>query len=332
MSRRTLLLQLDGSLPSLALMRLAAHRRSLGDDVELRRAPKLRDVERRLGDDFGRVYASLIFERTRAAAERLRQIYPAAVIGGTGWDLAATLEGVGVPEDTRPDYSDYPHCGYSVGFTQRGCRLSCKFCHVPVAEGKVRGAATVAEIWRGEPWPRELLLLDNDFFGQPDWRGRVLEIKEGGFKVCLSQGINARMISDEAAEALAGIDYFDADFRKRRLYTAWDSRPDEEVLFRGLGRLVKAGVPPGRITVYMLIGYWAGETEDDWLYRRGRLRDFGCDPYPMPFHRTPLTVGFQRWCVGHYDRKIPWAEWKTANCRPEDLGCRGKMPLPLFDR
>ena len=39
-------------------------------------------------------------------------------------------------------------------------------------------------------------LLDNDFFGQPreQWEARIAEIREGGFKVCLNQGINIRMI------------------------------------------------------------------------------------------------------------------------------------------
>ena len=327
---KVLLLQLDGSLLNLALMRLAAHHRSLGDEVTLRRAPKPSAVEPMLGDSFARVYASLIFERTRPVAERLLRVHPDAVVGGTGWDLVATLEGVGVGDRVRPDYSDYPGYRHSVGFTQRGCRLRCPFCVVPRKEGGPRHSATAGDIWRGEPFPRNLVLLDNDFFGGPDWRARVREFRDGGFRVNFNQGVNCRTIDDEAAEAIAGLDYYDADFRKRRLYTAWDSRRDEARLFGGLDRLRRAGVPPHRVTVYMLIGYWAGETEEDWLYRRARLRDYGCDPYPMPYRRTPLAVGFQRWAVGHYDRRVPWADWKAAECEPRRLG-RGRVSLPLFD-
>jgi hypothetical protein len=58
-----LLLQLDGKGVNLALMRLAAHHRGLGDSVELRRAMRVSTVERQLGDDFDRVYASAIFTR-----------------------------------------------------------------------------------------------------------------------------------------------------------------------------------------------------------------------------------------------------------------------------
>ena len=48
--------------------------------------------------------------------------------------------------------------------------------------------------------------------------------------------------------------------KTRRIYTAWDSKGDEERLFTGLNRLVKYGVKPDHIMVYMLIGYWPGET------------------------------------------------------------------------
>lgn len=325
-----LLLQLDGKLPNLALMAIARHHRGRGDAVELRQCRRRDSVQRGLFDKRpDKVYASLIFEKTQPVAREALRLYPGAVVGGTGWSLSENLERHGI-DPNRHDYGDYPAFRQSMGFTQRGCRFACEFCKVPKAEGKVRPSATVADIWRGEPWPRELLLLDNDFFGQPDWRLRIAEIRDGGFKVSFNQGVNARVISDEAAEAIASVDYRDDGMKDRRLYTAWDSREDEATLFRGLGRLVKYGVRPDAIMVYMLIGFWAGETEQDWLYRCGRLREFGCRPYPMPYVRNELTRGFQRWVVGAYDKRIPWPEWKAARCEPRSLGSRGRVALPLF--
>ena len=55
--------------------------------------------------------------------------------------------------------------------------------------------------------------------------------------------------------------------------------------------------------VYMLIGYWPGESWRDRVYRQQRLRDFGRRPYPTPFVRTPEPVGFQRWAIGAYDKR-----------------------------
>lgn len=325
-----LLLHLDGKLPNLALMRLAAHHRALGHRVELRHAGNPQAVNPRLGDPaWGAVYGSLIFESTRKVAERARIVYPDIVLGGTGWDLTATLEDRGI--GTALDYADYPAWRQSIGFTQRGCRLKCEFCVVPRKEGKARANATVAEVWRGSPWPREVILLDNDFFGGPHWPDRIEELRAGEFKVCFSQGINARMLNAETAAAIASVDYRDNKMKERRIYTAWDNRDDERTLFRGLRCLVDAGVKPREIMVYMLIGFWAGETHADRDYRRQQLRDFGARPYPMPFRRTPELTGFQRWVVGSYDKGIPWVEWSRAHWSPRRLGDRGRSPsLSLF--
>lgn len=325
---KVLLCHLDGKLPNLALMRIAAHHKALGDDVELRMVTNPRSVEPGLWDAFERVYASLIFHRTMPLALRLREVYPGAIMGGTGWSKTATLEARGIT-GLVPDYGVYPECSYSMGFVFRGCRLGCEFCVVPEKEGRVRPERTIGEIWRGGPWPRHLLLLDNDFGGHPTWKARAREIVDGRFKVCFTQGINARLIGEELAETLGFMQCCDDSFKTRRIYTAWDNRKDETVLFRGLRWLVKAGFKPDEIMVYMLCGYWAGETHADREYRRARLRDFGCRPYPMPYVRTPELVGFQRWVVRRADLKMSWEEFRKADYRPERV--RGPQFLPILD-
>lgn len=320
-----LLLQLDGRLPNLALMRLASHHRALGHDVTLRRAgnlraPILRDVEPNLGDPaWTHVYASTIFESTRPVAERVRQVYPHAIIGGTGWDVASSLEAIGVTTETL-DFSDYPRFRQSIGFTQRGCRLRCSFCVVPRKEGGVRAVGTIWDLWRGDPWPRELLLLDNDFFGQPSWRERIEEMRAGRFKVSFNQGINARMLTDETAEAIASVDYRADDMVSKRIYTAWDNRKDEARLFAGLEALVRYGVKPDHIMVYMLIGYWPGETHEERDHRRARLRAFGAKPYPMCYVHTRELRGYQRWVIWGYDKTVSWEDWTRSKFqgRPPD--------------
>lgn len=319
---RVLLLQLDGSVPNIALMRLATHHRERGDEVQLRRAGNLAAVGRRWDEaPHDLVYASLIFERTRPVAEALLRERPDAVVGGTGWDLTATLEDHGVTTKVQ-DYSVYPRYAHSIGFTQRGCRLRCSFCVVPKKEGPARHEQTALDVWRGGEHPRELVLLDNDFFGVPTWRDRIREIRDGGFRVYFNQGINARALTEEAAEAVGSVDYRDDSMKRKRVYTAWDSRGDEKPLFRGLTRLVRHGVKPDHIMVYMLVGYWPGETAADREYRRARLRAFGARPYPMPFVRTRELVGFQRWVVGAYDKKISWADWSRAGYQPARLDLR----------
>lgn len=325
---KVLLLQLDGKQPNVALMRIAAHHRALGHDVELRKAGNSTSVERQLWDEHDRVYASLIFARTRRLAERLLVVRPDAIVGGTGWDLATTLEQHGITS-LEQDYSIYPDYRQSIGFLQRGCRLRCSFCVVPSKEGAIRQEKTVAQLWRGGDHPRELVLLDNDFFGNPAWRERPAEIRDGGFKVSFNQGINARFLTEETAAAIASVDYRNADMKTRRIYTAWDNRRDEERLFRGLELLRDAGVKPNHIMVYMLVGYWAGETHDDRDHRRRKLREFGARPYPMPFVRTRELVAYQRWVLGGYDKTIPWSTWMAARAEPRKLDVRPSNQLRL---
>jgi hypothetical protein len=327
-----LLLQLDGKVPNIALMRIAAHHEAKGIAAMVRTISSPLGIEKGLFDaDYEAVYASTIFTHTRPIAERLRDVYPKAVIGGTGWDVGKTLESIGITTNEQ-DYSGWPKYQHSIGFTQRGCRLSCKFCVVPEKEGKVKTASTVHEIWRGDPWPRNIVLLDNDFFGSPDWPKRIEEIRNGGFRVSFNQGINARMLNDETAAAIASIPYYDDDFKAKRIYTAWDNRKDERRLFAGLEALTKYGVKPDEIMVYMLIGYWPGETEADREYRRKALRDFGCRPYPMPYVRTPELVGFQRWVIRRCDMVTTWEEYKRANFRPENIeSVRTPPTFPMFD-
>jgi len=215
------LTQLDGKLPNLALMRLARHHRHRGDEVHFTRA-----LERGLFEpEYDRVYGSAIFAFSSERVARLRRAFPDAIVGGTGSGSNVQIEDIEPGAPDALDYTDYPDFLPSIGFTQRGCRLSCKFCVVPTKEGRPRSVNTISDIWRGPGHPKQLHLLDNDFFGQPaeDWRARLHEIRDGGFVVCFSQGLNIRKIDDEAAAELATVEYRDDQFERRRLYTAWDN-------------------------------------------------------------------------------------------------------------
>ena len=357
---KVLLIQFDGKFPNIALMRISTHHKNCGDTVVLRHIGNVDALLPLELMEYDRIYGSLIFEWNRQVAQQLLAIRPDAIVGGSGWDeipntastglvnigarrQAATVSQVEAHGVTTlvKDYSLYPTFPNSIGFTQRGCRLACGFCKVPVIEGRVRQDETVDSIWRGDPYPKNLIIWDNDTFGAKDWRDTFKAIIDGGFKVSFNQGVNARLMSDENAEVFAATPCYSDDFRVRRWYTAWDNRDDEEILFRGLRSMVKYGIKPDQIMVYMLIGYWPGETETDRDYRRHKLREFGVRPYPMPFRRPAHKrgcicdicttrrewVGFQRWVVFAYDKWVPWDEWKRADYRPEKLGITERRPL-----
>ena len=313
---RVLLLQLDGKLPNLALMRIAAHHRNAGTNWRSGTARNSAACSTRNSIAYTPAPFSSGPARWRTASW---QAYPHAVIGGTGWDVARTIEDIGITHRTRGlfDLSRVPaqHRVHAAGVPPQ---VSILRRAQQRRAGSVR-AGKIAEIWRGEPWPREIVLLDNDFFGNPEWRDRLQETAGGPFKVCFTQGINARILTPEQAEGIASVDYRDSNLAERRLYTAWDTTRDEARFFAGLELLCRNGVRPRHLLVYMLIGYAPGETHADRDHRRRKLREFGALPYPMPYRRTPELVGFQRWVVGAYDKRVRWEDWQAANYQPRQL-------------
>ena len=313
-------------------MKLAHWHRERGDELHF-----TRHVERDLLEgEYDRVYGSAIFSFSADRVARFRQEFPDAIIGGTHniLDNTTVEEVLGIPETESYDYSIYPRFDGSIGFTQRGCRLKCGFCVVPKKEGKNRAVRSIAEIWRGDPYPRHLHLLDNDFFGQPpeQWQTRVEEIVAGGFKVCLNQGINTRMIDDESASALKVMGYWDDSFKVRRLYTAWDNIGDEKRFFAGVDTLERHGIPSHHLMVYMLVGYDRRETWERVLYRFQRMVERGIRPYPMIYDKDRvrgLPLGgessrlerkrlsdFQRWAIRKYYTIVPFKDYDGSESRP----------------
>lgn len=326
------LTQIDGKLPNLALMKLAAHHRAQDDAIHFTKRVE-RDM---LEPAYDRVYGSAVFQFSADRVARFRQQFPDAIVGGTHdlTDKRTVEQFLGVEENERYDYSIYPKFTGSIGFTQRGCRFRCKFCVVPGKEGKPRSVNTIASIWRGESHPKHIHLLDNDFFGQPreDWEARIDEIRSGGFKVCWNQGINIRMIDDTSAAALASVGFWDDGFKTRRLYTAWDNLGDEERFFRGIDTLERHGIHPRNVLAYMLVGFDPKETWERVMYRLNRMKEREIRPYPMVIwtkrdNTLPLggcnqrierrTLGeFQRWVIGKYYTFIPFENY--------DVGARGR--------
>jgi len=283
----------DSKIPNLALMKISAWHKQQGDEVE-HYMPLLRD-------EYDRIYASKIFnfsDDSMLSDERM-------IIGGTGWDMKKTLPDE--IENMVPDYSiyNYPH---NIGFTMRGCRLKCSFCVVPEKEGKPYGVSTIEEIWTQRE-SKHIVLLDNDFFGNPAWNDRIEEIRELGLQVNFSQGLNIRNIKAEQAAAVASVKFSNMSGKKKQVHFAWDDPRHEKLIHKGIKTSIEAGLKPYQMAFSVLIGYHSTPEED--MHRVEVLRSYGCDPFVMPYNKEdPYQAKFTRW-VNHKAifKTVKWEDY-----------------------
>jgi hypothetical protein len=316
---RVRITQIDGKVPNIALMRLGAWHRAQGDDVHWEHSPTRQLHE----PDYDAVYGSAIFtmfDESVEGVDQLKREFPNALVGGFGGDQDLRVDTIVPTQFVGQDYGGYPNYTASLGYAMRGCRWKCGFCPVPKTEGAARSVATVMQIWRGEGHPRHLHLLDNDFFGNPEWRSVVKAINDLDFKVCINQGINVRCLTEEQAEAIASMKCRETSFTRTRIYMAWDNLGGERDFFRGVDLLEAAGVKPAMMMAYMLVGYRPRETLDEIRYRHGKMRSRGVLPYVMVHDRFRFEQPdkwhrlkrFQRWANNRKLRNIPWEEYSTA--------------------
>jgi len=278
---RVKLIDIDSTIPNLALMKLSAYHKKLGDTVGFNVA------------DPEKVYVSVVFAENKWKAVSQKMWYPdcEVVIGGSGYDLNVKLPDE--IEHIKPDYSLYPDCDYSMGFTTRGCIRRCKFCIVPKKEGKLRRNCGIYEFW--DSAHKHIVLLDNNIFGDSEHFFLVTDqILKEGLSVDFNQGLDMRLITDDFAQRLHELKI------KPRLRFAWDNRKDEKAVRHCIEVLQRNGIK--RACWYVLVGY--NSSREDDLYRLNTLKSLDQRAYVMRFKENTKGV---RW----YNDLAAWANQQS---------------------
>lgn len=278
--------QVDGRMPNYAALKINGYHSPMGDTVRMN---KPGDIN----------YITVLFQENRWKAEQLLKFYPNSLVGGTGWDLETVLP----PEieNATPDYSIYPDCDYSIGFTSRGCDGSCEFCVVPKKEGHTRSVATIHDILR--PGNDLVVLLDNDFLGSPNYVERLQEIKDLNVKVNFCQGLNIKKINDFNAHLLSQVETSNRTRTNNKIHFAFDNPNDEQFIREGVTILNKAKIKPYRLMFYVLVGFNTTFEED--MARVNILRELGCDPYIMRYHKEDKRLN-------HFARWVNWRVYRNT--------------------
>jgi len=292
------LFDIDSKYHNLALMKLSTYHKRRGHKVEFYQ-PLWRA-------SYDIIYCSKIFQKSN---KNDGYINKDMVCGGSGFEYLTVLPDY--IEHIRPDYSLYD-LNFSLGFTTRGCIRNCKFCIVPEKEGKIKEHAEVEEFLN--PKSNVVVLLDNNFLALPSHVKKLQKYIKKGWRIDFNQGLDIRLINKENAGLLAKIKL------ERMIRFAWDNIKDESKIIGGLELVIKAGIRPRNITVYVLIGYDTTFEED--LYRIQRLREIKDEQGPIKAYvmnynnelKSRKYKNFMRWVNNPWIFKsCEWKEYKKQN-------------------
>lgn len=303
MGLKILLVHIDGKMPNLALMKLAAWHIERGDEVGILREGYVCPI-----GDPDRVYMSCIFPQNASSSRTVAAWFPNAEIqyGGPGFETPSYL-----PEEvehTRPWYPLYD-IDFDMGFTTRGCPKKCPFCYVPKLEGAFREHADIEEFhWPGH---EKIVLLDNNFLYSSRWQETLDWINRRKMMVNFNQGLDFQFLTHEKAVELAKTQLYPWTFVKPSVSFAWDLMEEEPYVDQGISILENAGFKMWKLQIYILVGFNTSHEQD--LYRVDKILKYGLDPFVMVYnHRRddPWLLRLARWVNRHLYSVVPFVKYR----------------------
>lgn len=279
--------------PNLALMKISAFHKLLGDKVSWNFSPL---------DEYDIIYSSKVFTFTPEDDYLSRTV----IKGGTGYKTNKNLSDK--IEHIMPDYSLYG-IDYSMGFLTRGCSNHCKWCVVPEKEGKIRAHADIEEFITHN----DVVLLDNNVLASEHGLQQIEKIAKLGLRIDFNQGLDARLIDASVAKLLSKIKWITI------LRLACDSQSMIEPVRKAITLLRWYNVVPRRYSVYTL----AIDLEET-LTRIEFLKGMNVDPFVQPYRDLNGKMEIKselkdlaRWT--NHKAVFNSSTWKEYKKRSEDI-------------
>ena len=209
------------------------------------------------------------------------------------------------------------YTNYSIGFLTRGCFRKCKFC-VNQKYDHVFCHSPLREFYDASR--KKICLLDDNFFGCPNWKMLLQELIDTGKPFKFKQGLDERLLTDEKCEMLFSASY-DGDFT-----FAFDNYSDYEIIHRKL-EMIDSYRKQQNVKFYVLVGFESTDIIDveHALARIELLFRYSCLPYIMryqnkneaPWKKSKYRgfyITLARWCnQPSFVKKMSFREFCEAN-------------------
>ncbi len=182
---RVMLINIDSSIPNLALEKIAMFHQLKGDDVYW-------DIPLIKAD---KTYVSCVFDYNRYKC-RDWEHKDGVSIGGSGYSLTPTL----------PPEIDSMKPKINFGFTTRGCIRKCTFCIVPKKEGSIRIIGDIYDFWDGHT--KLLTVMDNNILAVPEHFKKIIEqVRDNDLTVDFNQGLYCRLLKEDLCRELLSLHF-----------------------------------------------------------------------------------------------------------------------------
>jgi hypothetical protein len=263
-----LLINIDSTIPNLALKKIEKYHIDLSDTVTWDMALALNRADK--------CYVSCIFPENRY---KCLIFEGRALIGGSGYDINVKL----------PTEIENIKVLINWGFTTRGCIRNCYFCFVPKMEGKIRVTGDIYDIWDGKS--KELTLMDNNILALPEhFKEICAQLRKENLRVDFNQGLDHRLLTEDLWNELRTIKH------QKEIRFAYDDINYTKSVTKALDLMKANGLKDWQTRWYVYVG--ENDTFETVYPRLQLLRKYKQLAYLMRdklVSKNPQWVALSKW-------------------------------------